>query len=201
MPITSFWCQCFWRPLTAREPLVKVKSSFRQFSGGNLRTRSLEHQPERASNLILSKDLGWGGSTQAKGRGCVWSRLETILACRRPPPASRKSLDLLNFSKLPRKFLGDFPGTSLGVDFEQSRGSAEVSGLPRKLPGPPQRSNPSPREAWHPLMTHKNFLGVHSLNLEHEMSIGVLANLRREFANFKREFATFKRKLAEICRL
>ena len=41
-------------------------------------------------------------------------------------------------------------------------------------------------------------LGVHSLNLEHETSTGVLANLSQEFANFKREFTNLSKHLPNL---
>ena len=54
----------------------------------------------------------------------------------------------LKFHELPRKFFGDFPGSSLTVELnsnpEVPRTSPEVS--------------PLLWEAWHPLLTHKNFL-------------------------------------------
>ena len=66
---------------------------------------------------------------------------------------SETTLDLLetpwtsqNFPEVPRKFLGDFPGASLTVDFKGlfpevprsfPRLPQKFPGLPRKFPGPP----------------------------------------------------------------
>ena len=72
------------------------------------------------------------------------------------------------FPKLPRKFFGDFPGSSLTVELNSNPGVPrkfprlsipEVDpGLPRKFPGLRQRSAPFFWEAWHPILTRKNFL-------------------------------------------
>ena len=60
------------------------------------------------------------------------------------PQASRNSLSSQNLPELPQKFPGDFPGTSLTVDFKSN---AEVPGgslASQKFqgPGPPQRLTP-----------------------------------------------------------
>ena len=70
------------------------------------------------------------------------------------------------FPELPRKFFGDFPGSSLMI--VELNSNPEV---PRKFPKPPgsspnfpgsSRTSPEVSsflwEAWHPLLTHKNFL-------------------------------------------
>ena len=72
------------------------------------------------------------------------------------------------FPKLPRKFFGDFPGSSLAVELNSNPGvPRKFPSLPRKFPGLPRKSprtSPQVRpflwEAWRPLLTHKNFLWV-----------------------------------------
>ena len=69
------------------------------------------------------------------------------------------------FPELPRKFFGDFSGSSLTMELNSNpEVPRKFPKLPRKFPRLPRKfpdfpeGSPCLWEAWHPLLTHKNFL-------------------------------------------